>query len=114
MHDLTAARIWGIVRELAAAGLITLAGTPCIGAGEHVLTPYRGLGKPDSHKAAYRAHAQLRAPSERAHAQSKAGTSCARSAAPLAGRAHCQGHPRPSNPRDRRMKKAQCTQYRRD
>ena len=25
VHDLTAARIWGIVRELAAAGLITLA-----------------------------------------------------------------------------------------
>ena len=27
MHDLTAARIWGIIRELAAAGLIVLADT---------------------------------------------------------------------------------------
>jgi DDE superfamily endonuclease len=41
VHDLTAARIWGIVRRLAAAGLIVLADKGYIGAGEHVLTPYR-------------------------------------------------------------------------
>jgi hypothetical protein len=36
VHDLTAARISGIVRELAAAGLITLADKGATGAGEHV------------------------------------------------------------------------------
>jgi hypothetical protein len=71
VHDLTAVRIWGIVRELAAAGLITLADKAYIGAGEHVLTPYRGRGKPESQKAANRAHARLRAPGERANAQLK-------------------------------------------
>jgi hypothetical protein len=71
VHDLTAARIWGIVGELAAAGLITLADKAYIGAGEHVLTPYRGRGKPEPQKAASRAHARLRAPGERANAQLK-------------------------------------------
>jgi hypothetical protein len=71
VHDLTAARIWGIVRELAAAGLITLADKGYTGAGQHVLTPYRGRGKPESQKAANRAHAQLRSPGERANAQLK-------------------------------------------
>ncbi len=47
VHDLTAARIWGIVRELAAAD------------------------KPESQKAANRAHATLRSPGERANAQLK-------------------------------------------
>ena len=51
-HDLTAARIWGIIRELEAAGLIVLADKGYIGAGEHVLTPYRGRNKPASQKAA--------------------------------------------------------------
>jgi hypothetical protein len=30
VHDLTAARIWGIVRELAAAGLVTLSDQPAM------------------------------------------------------------------------------------
>jgi DDE superfamily endonuclease/Helix-turn-helix of DDE superfamily endonuclease len=71
VHDLTAARIWGIVRELADAGLIVLADKGYIGAGEHVLTPYRGRNKPASQKAANSAHAKLRAPGERANAQLK-------------------------------------------
>jgi hypothetical protein len=71
VHDLTAARIWGIVRRLAAAGLIVLADKGYIGAGEPVLTPYRGRNKPPSQKAANRAHAKLRAPGERANAQLK-------------------------------------------
>jgi DDE superfamily endonuclease/Helix-turn-helix of DDE superfamily endonuclease len=69
VHDLTAARIWGIVRELADAGLIALADKAYTGAGEHVLTPYRGRNKPASQKAANSAHAKLRAPGERANAQ---------------------------------------------
>ena len=71
VHDLTAARIWGIVRELAASGLVTLAYKGYIGAGEHVRVPYRGRNKPASQKAANRAHAQLRSPAERANAQLK-------------------------------------------
>jgi len=70
VHDLTA-RIWGIVRELAAAGLIVLAGKGYHGAGDPVLTPYRGRTKPASQKEANRAHAQLRSPGERANAQLK-------------------------------------------
>src|SRR6266566_3201706 len=56
-HDLTCARIWGIIRELAAAGLIVLADKGYHGAGEPLLTPYRGRNKPSSQKDANRAHA---------------------------------------------------------
>jgi hypothetical protein len=71
VHDLTAARIWGIIRELAAAGLVVLADKGYHGAGDPVLTPYRGRNKPASQKDANRAHAQLRSPGERANAQLK-------------------------------------------
>ena len=71
VHDLTAARIWGIVRELAAAGLIVLADKGYAGAGDPVITPYKGHNKPASQKDANRAHARLRAPGERANAQLK-------------------------------------------
>jgi hypothetical protein len=36
VHDLTPTRIWGIVRELAACGLVVLADKGYTGAGEHV------------------------------------------------------------------------------
>jgi DDE superfamily endonuclease/Helix-turn-helix of DDE superfamily endonuclease len=68
-HDLRAARIWGIIRELAAAGLTVLADKGYHGAGPPLLTPYRGRNKPASQKDANRAHARLRAPGERANAQ---------------------------------------------
>jgi hypothetical protein len=55
VHDLTAARIWGIVRELAACGLIVLADKGYAGAGENIHVPYRGRGKPASQKDARRA-----------------------------------------------------------
>ena len=71
VHDLTAARIWGIVRELAAAGLIVLADKGYHGAGDHIRTPYKGKNEPESQKAANRAHATLRSPGERANAQLK-------------------------------------------
>ena len=71
VHDLTAARIWGIPSELAAAGLITLADKGYAGAGVPLLTPYRGRNKPGSQKDADRAHARLCAPGERAKAQLK-------------------------------------------
>jgi hypothetical protein len=71
VHDLNAARIWGIVRELAAAGLIVLADKGYTGAGDHIRTPCKGKNKPASQKAANRAHAKLRGPGERANAQLK-------------------------------------------
>jgi DDE superfamily endonuclease/Helix-turn-helix of DDE superfamily endonuclease len=71
VHDLTAARIWGILRQLAASGLVVLADKGYTGAGDHVRIPYKGKNKPASQKAANRAHAQLRAPAERANAQLK-------------------------------------------
>jgi hypothetical protein len=71
VHDLTAARIWGIVRELAASGLIVLTDKGYAGAGEHVQIPCRDRGKPASQKEANRAHARLRSPGERANAQLK-------------------------------------------
>jgi DDE superfamily endonuclease len=81
VHDLTAARIWGIIRELGACGLVVLADKGYHGAGDPVRTPYRGRGKPASQKDANRAHAQLRSPAERANAQLKTCASCASSAA---------------------------------
>jgi hypothetical protein len=71
VHDLTAARIWGILRELAASGLVVLAGKGYHGAGDHIQTPYKGRNRPASQKAANRAHAKLRSPGERANAQLK-------------------------------------------
>ena len=71
VHDLRAARIWGIVGELATSRLITLADKGYHGASEHILTPYRRKNKPASQKQANRAHARLRSPGERANAQLK-------------------------------------------
>ncbi len=70
-NDLSAAWIWGILRELAAAGLIVLADKGYHGAGQPLLTPHKGRGKPESQKDANRAHARLRGVGERANAQLK-------------------------------------------
>ncbi len=70
VHDLTAARIWGIMRELAASGLVVLGDKGYLGE-DHIHVPYRGRNKPASQKDANRAHARLRAPGERANAQLK-------------------------------------------
>jgi hypothetical protein len=103
-HDLTAARIWGIIGELAAAGLIVLAGQGYHGAGDPVLTPCRGRDKPASQQAAHRAHAQLRSPgrARRRPAQNLAHPAHTPQL-PGAGRPAGQGHPPPSGPRHRRM-----------
>ena len=70
VHDLTAARIWGIIAELATCGMPALGdkGLPRRGAHPH---PYRGRNKPALQKDANRAHARFRAPGERANAQLK-------------------------------------------
>jgi hypothetical protein len=108
-HDLTAARIWGILRELAASGLVVLADKGYHSAGEHIRTPYKGRNKPASQKAANRAHAKLRGP--RRTRQRPAQDLAHPAQTPLlrmAGRATGQGHSRPSNPPDQRMKNVQC------
>jgi hypothetical protein len=71
-HDLTAARLWGILRELEKAGILTLADKAYQGADASlVITPYKGRNKPKSQKQANRSHAKLRGPGERANAQLK-------------------------------------------
>jgi hypothetical protein len=50
VHDLNAARIWGIVRELAAAGLIVLTDKGYHGAGDHIRAPIQGKNKPLSQR----------------------------------------------------------------
>jgi len=52
-HDLTAARVWGILRELEKAGVLTLADKGYRGAeATVVITPYKGKNKPESQKQA--------------------------------------------------------------
>jgi hypothetical protein len=80
VHDLTAARIWGIICELAACGLVAL-GDKGYRGEDDIRTPCRGRNKPASQKDANRAHPRLRAPGERAHAQLKSWRICASSAA---------------------------------
>ncbi|GLZ09365.1 IS5 family transposase [Actinomadura sp. NBRC 104412] len=71
-HDLTAARMWGIPRQLEETGIITPADKGYQGAeASVVITPYKGRNKPASHKQANRSHAKLRGPGERANAQLK-------------------------------------------
>jgi hypothetical protein len=71
-HDLTAARVWGILRELDNAGIITLADKGYQGAeAPIVFSPYKGRNKPESQKQANRSHAKLHGPGERANAQLK-------------------------------------------
>lgn len=71
VHDLKAARIWGILRALQAARVLVLADKGYNGAAEPVITPYKGKNKPQSQTDANRAHARLRVPGERANAQLK-------------------------------------------
>ncbi len=81
-HDLTAARVWGILRELDKTGIITPADKGYQGAEACVVfTPYKGRDKPESQKQANRSHARLRGPGERTNAQLKSGGSSAGSAA---------------------------------
>jgi hypothetical protein len=70
VHDKKAEWIWGVLAELEAAGLVTLADKGYQGS-TYAKIPYRGRSKPDSQKQANRAHARLRAPGERANAQLK-------------------------------------------
>jgi hypothetical protein len=70
VHDKKAEWIWGVLAELEAAGLVTLADNGYQGAA-HAKIPYRARTKPQSQKEANKAHAKLRSPGERANAQLK-------------------------------------------
>jgi len=70
VDDKKAEWIWRVLAELEAAGLVTLADKGYRGS-THAKIPYCGKNKPESQKAANRAHAKLRAPGERVNAQLK-------------------------------------------
>jgi hypothetical protein len=70
VHDKKAEWIWGVLAELEAAGLVTLADKGYQGSS-YARLPYRGKNKPESQKQANKAHAKLRSPGERANAQLK-------------------------------------------
>jgi hypothetical protein len=70
VHDKKAEWIWGVLDELEAAGLVTLADKGYQGS-KWAKVPYKGKNKPESQKEANRTHAKLRAPGERANAQLK-------------------------------------------
>ena len=70
VHDKKAEWIWGVLAELEAAGLVTLADKGYQGT-THAKIPYRGENKPESQKESNCAHAKLRSPGERANAQLK-------------------------------------------
>ena len=106
VHDKKAEWIWGVLAELEAAGLVTLADKGYTGAGDHVRVPYKGTNKPASQKDANRAHARLRGPGERANAPAQVLAHLAQAPQlPVALRAAGQSDPRSSDPRNQRMKR---------
>ncbi len=70
VHDKKAEWIWGVLDELERQGLVVLADKGYQGS-TWAKIPYKGKNKPEPQKEANRAHAQLRAPGERANAQLK-------------------------------------------
>ena len=110
VHDLNAARIWGIVRELAAAGLIVLAdkGLP----RRRRPHPHTVQGEGQARIAEHRQPRPRQTTQSRRTRQRPAQNLAHPAQTPLlpvAGRATGQGHTRSSDPRDRRMKSVQCT-----
>ena len=109
VHDKKAEWIWGVLAELEAAGLVTLADKGYQGSA-YAKIPYRGKNKPESQKQANKAHAKLRAPGERANAQLQdLEDSPEAPLLPLARRPARQGHSRIAGPRGiSRMERVHC------
>jgi DDE superfamily endonuclease len=80
-HDLTAARTWGIVRELAASGLIVLADKGYHGARGPAAHPYKGRNKPASQRTPTGLTPSTKPPASAPTPSSRPGASCANSAA---------------------------------
>ena len=70
VHDKRAEWIWGVLAELEAVGLVTLADKGYQGS-TYAKIPYKRKSKPESQKQANKAHARLHSPGERANAQLK-------------------------------------------
>jgi hypothetical protein len=106
IHNLTAARICGIARELATAGPIVLADNDYHGTGDHILNPDRGQNKLPHTKTPTAAIPGFGLPANAPTPSRKPGTSSANSAAAPAAPG---SWPRPSTSfkpaRDRRMKR---------
>ena len=80
VHDKKAEWIWGVLAELEAAGLVTLADKGYQGS-TYAKIPYKGKNKPESQKQANKAHAKLRSPGEGRTPSSRHGRSSISSAA---------------------------------
>jgi hypothetical protein len=80
VHDLTAARIWGIVRALAASGLVVPGGTGYLGQDD-IRAPYRGRDKPHRRRRPTGLMPGGAPPANALTPSSSPGASCARSAA---------------------------------
>jgi DDE superfamily endonuclease/Helix-turn-helix of DDE superfamily endonuclease len=81
VHDLTTARIWGILRELAASGLVVLADKGYAGAGDHVRIPTGAAASPPPRRTPTAPMPSYAAPASAPTPSSKPGGSCANSAA---------------------------------
>jgi len=104
VHDLTAARIWSIIRELAACGLIVLGDKGYLGQDHN---PHAVPGTEQARLTKGRQPGSCPAPGPRRARQCPAQVLAHRAQAPLLSlvrRAAGQGHPRPSDSRNRRMK----------
>jgi DDE superfamily endonuclease len=99
VHDKEAEWIWGVLGELEAAGLVTLADKGYQGS-TYARIPYRGRNKPESQKQANKAHAKLRSPGERERAAQDLEDSPQAAPLPLARWPAHQGYPRIADPRD--------------
>jgi len=80
VHDLTAARIWGITRELAACGLVVLGDKGYIGEDD-IRTSYRGRNKPASQRRPTGLMPGCAPPASAPMPSSNPGASCGNSAA---------------------------------
>jgi Helix-turn-helix of DDE superfamily endonuclease/DDE superfamily endonuclease len=80
VHDLTAARIWGIVRELAASGPV-VPGDKAYLSEDDIRKPLPGMEQAASQKDANRAHARCGPRANAPTPSSSPGASCASSAA---------------------------------
>ena len=80
VHDKKAEWIWGVLAELEAAGLVTLADKGYQGS-TYAKIPYKGKNKPESQKQANKAHASCGHPASARTPSSRPGTSSASSAA---------------------------------
>lgn len=92
VHDLKAARIWGIVRRLETAGLITLADKGYVSAGQRVPVPYKDRNKPAPQKMANSVHAKLRGPDARERVVEDLADPAQATLLPSSCRSACQSH----------------------